>query len=149
MVFTLGRWLPPSAGRTPLGQGASTGLGRTSLCTSGSGCTSYSGCTSDSNCGSGTGAALGAALGLGVGSWRGNCLGRSLGRSLGCCLGCCLGHGRCLGYGERWVAGLLRRRERRASEQLLAQEAERRSNRLLFPAQNTLRSASGTFDSLA
>ena len=39
--------------------------------------------------------------------------------------------------------------ERRASEQLLAQEAERRSHRLLFPVQNALRSASGTFDSLA
>ena len=43
----------------------------------------------------------------------------------------------------------LRVDERGAGEQLLAQEAERRSHRLLFPVQNALRSASGTFDSLA
>ena len=39
--------------------------------------------------------------------------------------------------------------ERRASEQLLAQEAERRSHRLLFPERNALRSASRTSHSLA
>ena len=36
-----------------------------------------------------------------------------------------------------------------ASEQLLAQEAERRSHRLLFPMRNALRSASRTSHSLA
>ena len=39
--------------------------------------------------------------------------------------------------------------QRGAGEQLLAQEAERRSHRLLFPVRNALQSVSRTFGSLA